>query len=1233
LPAVAEGWSIERVAEAPQILFPTAVVAAPDGTLYLGSDPMDMPGPPTAPIDSIVAIKDGKVRTFADKLWSVMGLEWADGTLFVVHAPFLSAFRDTDGDGKADSRVDLITGLGPRVPGFNGMNDHVASGVRLGMDGFLYIAVGDKGIPRAVARDGTTIQLHGGGVIRTRPDGTGLEVVSTGERNPLSVALSATDEIFTYGNDDDSKQWPNSLTHHIVGGHYGYPYQFLSAPRRSLPIMGGQIGGSGAQGVCYNEDGLPAEYRGNLFFCDWGLQAVHRFVVRKNGGTFAIARRTPLVTKGQVGDFRPFSLAVAPDGSGFWLVDWGYNGWLDGKVKSGRLYRLRCTGPDVPTPAPRPLIRDRAIRLAALDHPALLVRLESQRMLAKMGPAAVPDLIARLQAGGPDTGRVHAIWALDAIGGPEVRRAIDSALTDASARVRLQAARSAGIRRDHDALPALARLLRDRDAAVRREAAIAIGKVGDPSAAASLYAALDESDRFAVWSVRGAIRRIDAWDKEALIAALLDERRAESALELTDETWAGPVVEALNEALRRAGTPALRARIVANLAGLYRRYPEWSGAWFGTNPLAGPAPEKSRDWAPEGMQGVVRGLAQGLADRDSAVRSQAIAGLGQVGKDAAPLLRTALLKEPDTRNQEALAETLGKLVDAASRPILAAMLTDARRPESVRAAALRGLSTARDPGSLRARLGVVYDPNAPPTLVAAALPGLAGAGLLPPNELASFLESPAAPVRAAALLSLNVRRPLPVEVKQAVLDRLEDPAREVREAAILAVVAFRMPEAVRRLMDVSGRFQPEDRSQAIAALCRLPDSEALPVYLDALRDRDPRLRRSAESALLAIRHRAGDRIAAAARSGEFSGPAALSLECVLAQFEPIHEWRVIGPFPRTTPQVFLGERSIDLGRSHVGAAGRTVSWARRSAEPATGRVDLEDLKRGTGEGDRFGYDASGSPDLCAFAYAEVDSDREGPGLMLLGSSGTLIVTVNEQVVSDDPHPAGRAYAPETELIRFHLNRGGNRILVLSRQGIGRWAFGVQVARSPINAGATLAWGAQTQPGSKDLRRFAMQHDGDQRRGEALFFDPRGPGCGRCHSVGGRGSATIGPDLTGLALKYDRAELIRSVLEPSSRIAVGYQPVVVATHDGRVYTGIVHAETDDTIELADSEAKISRISKPDIDVRRAGGASIMPARIAESLSPAEFADLISYLASLKQPPTMARSTPMPPAQRP
>jgi putative heme-binding domain-containing protein len=1216
-PAVADGWSIELAAEAPQVLFPTAIVAAPDGTLYLGSDPMDMPGPPTVPIDHVVAIRGGKATTFADKLWSVMGLEWIDGTVYVVHAPFLSAFRDVDGDGKADTRVDLMTGLGPERPGFNGINDHIASGIRLGMDGFLYISVGDKGIPHGVARDGTTIQLFGGGVIRIRPDGTGLEVVSTGECNPLSVALSATDEVFTFGNDDDSKKWPNSLTHHIVGGHYGYPYEFLSSPRRALRIMGGQFGGVGAQGICYNEDGLPAEYRGNLFFCDWGLQTVFRFEIRKAGGTFAIVRRTPLVTRGGVNDFRPFSLAVSADGASLWLVDWAYNGWLDARAKTGRLYRLSYRGPGAVRPALRPTGRQPAVRLEALDHPALSVRLESQRILAGTGSAAVPRLVDRLKpGGGPEAGRIHALWALDAIGGLEARHAIGSVLADPSARVRLQAARSAGIRRDRSVLSDLTHLLRDRDAAVRREAAIALGKLGDPHAAPALYAALDESDRFAAWSIQRAIRHLGAWDQEALVAALLDERRTEPALDLTEEAWSVLVVAALTEALARSGAPAVRGRIVANLSSMYRCYPEWSGAWFGTNPLAGRFPEKTRNWSPEGMESVLRGLSLGLADRDRSVRSQAIDGLSQAGTAAIPQLRAAMARERDPRNQAVLAETLGTLGDEPSAPMLAILLADARYPEEVRAAALRGLSTFRDRRSLNARLALIYDLNAPAALVADALPGLAATGFLPTYDLASFLENKAPAVRAAALLSLNVKKALPVDLKQTVLDRLGDPSQQVRQAAILAVVALRMPEAVPRLLGLAAKPESPEYDSAIAALCRLPDPRALPIYLAAIGDRNPQLRRAGESALIAIRDRMPDQIASAARSASLSSAATLSLDRIVARFEKIRSWRVIGPFPRTTPQVFVGETKIDFTRTHAGASGQSIRWSTRRADPTSGHVDLDDLKHASADRGSFGYDTTGSANLCAFGYTEIDSDAEGPGLMLVGSSGTMIVTVNEKIAYEYSSVDGRAYVPDTDLVRFHLARGRNRILVVSRQGIGRWGFGVQIARSSLGTRQDLA--RTTIAKVDDLRRVALRHDGDPQRGAELFFDPKGIGCVRCHSAGGRGTSTIGPDLTGLASKYDRAELIRSVLEPSSRIATGYQPAIVATRDGKVFTGVVRAETADRLELADTESRITRIAKHDITERRVGEVSIMPARAVETLSPAKFSDLISFLASLKQP---------------
>jgi hypothetical protein len=58
----------------------------------------------------------------------------------------------------------------------------------------------------------------------------------------------------------------------------------------------------------------------------------------------------------------------------------------------------------------------------------------------------------------------------------------------------------------------------------------------------------------------------------------------------------------------------------------------------------------------------------------------------------------------------------------------------------------------------------------------------------------------------------------------------------------------------------------------------------------------------------------------------------------------------------------------------------------------------------------------------------------------------VTVTVNDRVVYQSDNPAGRGYAPDADTVRLDLAKGRNRILVLSRQGIGSWCFSVQLAR-------------------------------------------------------------------------------------------------------------------------------------------------------------------------------------------
>src|SRR5262245_31886653 len=74
------------------------------------------------------------------------------------------------------------------------------------------------------------------------------------------------------------------------------------------------------------------------------------------------------------------------------------------------------------------------------------------------------------------------------------------------------------------------------------------------------------------------------------------------------------------------------------------------------------------------------------------------------------------------------------------------------------------------------------------------------------------------------------------------------------------------------------------------------------------------------------------------------------------------------------------------------------------------------------------------------------------------------------------------------------------------------------------------------------REFALDKPGKPASGRRLFADLKGVACINCHSVAGEGGK-VGPDLAGIAAKYPRDELIRSVLEPSNRIADGYQMTI------------------------------------------------------------------------------------------
>jgi putative heme-binding domain-containing protein len=147
-----------------------------------------------------------------------------------------------------------------------------------------------------------------------------------------------------------------------------------------------------------------------------------------------------------------------------------------------------------------------------------------------------------------------------------------------------------------------------------------------------------------------------------------------------------------------------------------------------------------------------------------------------------------------------------------------------------------------------------------------------------------------------------------------------------------------------------------------------------------------------------------------------------------------------------------------------------------------------------------------------------------------------------------------------------------------------------------------------------LRQAAMNNAGDPKRGQALFAAAH-TRCATCHKVHGQGG-DAGPDLSQVGGKLDRTHLIESILDPSAEIAQGYHTTVIESKAGRFFTGIVKSESATAVTLLDVEGKQVTVAQRDIESRTVSNVSLMPAGLADGLTPAEFTDLIAYLATLR-----------------
>lgn len=147
----------------------------------------------------------------------------------------------------------------------------------------------------------------------------------------------------------------------------------------------------------------------------------------------------------------------------------------------------------------------------------------------------------------------------------------------------------------------------------------------------------------------------------------------------------------------------------------------------------------------------------------------------------------------------------------------------------------------------------------------------------------------------------------------------------------------------------------------------------------------------------------------------------------------------------------------------------------------------------------------------------------------------------------------------------------------------------------------------------DAHRPALAMKGDAAAGRAVFERV----CAVCHKIGDVG-VEVGPDLAALNDRSPESLLI-AILDPNAAFEAKYTNFTAALNDGRVLTGMISAETANSVTLLRGEGKEDVLLRRDIDELTSSGQSLMTEGLESELSQRDLADLISYLSNLGQRP--------------
>jgi mono/diheme cytochrome c family protein len=506
------GYRLELVAAEPEVISPVAIEFDGNGRMYVAemiSYMMDAEA--TRQHDPISRITrwestrgDGrydKRTVFVDNMVAPrMILPLQDGVILVgeTDSDDIVKWTDTDGDGVADTRDVVFTGIGQSG---NANIEHQQSGLVWNMDNWIYTTYNPFRIrwtPSGFLREPTGPNGGQWG-LGTDNDGKPWFVDAGGERGPMNFQFPIHYGNFTpcpsagrggRGGTPPAPPNPNCPP----GMENGFEKDFAVVwPAPGIGDMQGGIARTRMPAQNLNHftatagpaivraHRLPADLQGDLLFTEPVGRLIRRAKVENVEGLTQLRNAYPgsefITSVDQL--FRPVNIGNAPDGT-MYIADM-YHGiiqerqWsgpgtylrakieqyqLDKVASYGRIWRLRYDGrpaitatatnmgqPALPalTPdfAPPRMYSDSSARLVAhLSHPNGWWRDMAQRQLIlRQDRSVVPSLQQILRSSDNLLARFHALWTLEGLDALDAG-AVREAMEDGNPRMRVQAIRA-----------------------------------------------------------------------------------------------------------------------------------------------------------------------------------------------------------------------------------------------------------------------------------------------------------------------------------------------------------------------------------------------------------------------------------------------------------------------------------------------------------------------------------------------------------------------------------------------------------------------------------------------------------------------------------------------------------------------------------------------------------------------------------------------------------------------